>query len=194
MLDLKHIFAYYFLCLIFKRHCITKRLRINAQIHAPFVRLIDENQEQLGVVSITEALKLAQERGYDLAEVAPNVTPPVCKLLDYGKYQYRQSKIEQKHRSKQHKAEIKGIRLSLRTGDHDLLVKVNHAERFIKDGHTVKVALIFRGRELAHQDLARDKMFKFYEALKDKVKVEEEPKVQGHNMFMILHPLAGGKP
>lgn len=143
---------------------------------------------------MAEALKLAQERGYDLAEVAPNVTPPVCKLLDYGKYQYRQSKIEQKHRSKQHKAEIKGIRLSLRTGEHDLQVKINHAERFIKDGHTVKVALIFRGRELAHRDLAREKMFKFYEALKDKVKVEEEPKVQGHNMFMILHPIAGGKP
>lgn len=150
------------------------------------MRLIDENQEQLGVISLEEALNLARERGYDLAEVAPNISPPVCKLLDYGKYLYRQNKIEQKHRSKQ-KSEVKGVRLSIRTGEHDMEVKMRKAEEFLKDGHTVKLTIIFKGREMAHKDIAREKMFKFAEGLQHIAKIEEAPKSQGYTMIMILH-------
>ncbi len=135
-------------------------------------------------------MRLAEEQGFDLVEVAPNIVPPVCKLIDYGKFQYRQRKIEQKHRQKQPHHEIKGIRLSIRTGSHDLQVKINQAEKFLRQGHTIKVSLIFRGREMAHRSLALEKMTQFSEALKTIARLEAEPKAQGYSMNMILHPLS----
>lgn len=150
--------------------------------------MISDTGEQLGIVSIENALAMAEEKGLDLAEVAPNVSPPVCKIIDYGKYQYHQKKIETKHRKMQKKAEIKGIRLGFKTGDHDLETKMNQAKKFLTAGNVVKVALIFRGREAMYKHLAEDKMAKFYEGLKDVCVPESSPKNQGNVLIMVLTP------
>jgi len=154
----------------------------------PSVRLIDENDGQLGLKTLEEALKLAQEAELDLVEVAPKANPPVCKILDYGKYLYRQNKIEQKHKKMQKQAEMKGIRLSLRIDQHDLETKVNQARNFLVNHNSVKVAMVFRGREAAHADLAKTKLDFFVDSLKDIARVEQMPKRQGNAMFMILVP------
>ena len=183
------IFSKIPLALVFKPFFIsTKRIRINAQIRVPQVRLIDEDDNQVGVVNLDEALKMAKEREYDLAEVSPKSDPPVCKLMDYGKHLYHQKKVDQKHRRMQKKAEMKGVRLSLRTDAHDLETKAMQAKKFLEGGSTLKVVLIFRGREARHGDLAKEKMEKFYELVKDFSKVELAPKRQGNTMLMILLP------
>lgn len=166
----------------------TKKIRINERIWAPKVRLIDEKGNQVGVISREEALRMAKDRGFDLAEVSPNSDPPVCKLLDFGKYLYHQKKVEQKHRKMQKKAEIKGVRLSLRTDSHDLETKAQQAKKFLGEGSSLKVVLIFKGREASHSDLAREKMEKFYEFLQEIAKMEQAPKRQGNTMMMILLP------
>ncbi|EKD93567.1 MAG: hypothetical protein ACD_28C00115G0007 [uncultured bacterium] len=168
---------------------IAKALRVNDQIRARTVRLIDDNDEQLGIKSIEDARRLATEKETDLVEVAPNVNPPVCKLMDYGKYLYRQKKLEQKQRAKSKKSEVKGIRLSLRTDTHDLETKIKKAKQFLGDGHSLKIALIFKGRELSHFDLAVEKMNKVVNALTEVAKVDQPPKKQGYNLFAILSPL-----
>ncbi len=131
---------------------------------------------------------LAKERGFDLVEVSPQANPPVCRLIDFGKFLYRQRKLDQKHKAMQKKSEVKGIRVSLRTDKHDIEVKVRKAREFLKDGNSVKVALIFKGREITHYDLGLAKMHEVKEALKDVAKVDQEPKRQGYNLFMILSP------
>lgn len=122
-------------------------------------------------------------------EVAPNVNPPVCKLMDYGKYLYRQKKLEQKQRAKQKKSEVKGIRLSLRTDQHDIQTKIKKARQFLEEGHSIKISLIFKGRELSHFDLAVEKMRTVMTGLSDVAKVDQAPKKQGFNLFAILSPL-----
>lgn len=153
------------------------------------MRLISKEDDQLGIMGIEKAMELAKEAGKDLVEVSPNATPPVCRIMDYGKFLYRQKKLDQKHKSKQKKHEVKGIRLSLRTGDHDLDVKIKRARRFLEEGNSLKVTLIFRGREVTQYDLAVEKMLRVKEALKDMAKCDQEPKKQGYNLFMILSPL-----
>ncbi len=140
-------------------------------------------------MAIEDALAKAQEKEIDLVEVSPNSKPPVCKLMDYGKYRYKQKKIDQKHRKMQKQTEVKGVRMGFRTDDHDIEVKRKQAERFLKARNMVKVALIFRGRELAHVDLAKKKLNKFAEDLSDLANVEEGPKRQGNNLIMILTPI-----
>lgn len=142
----------------------------------------------MGIVSIESALALAEQKMLDLAEVAPNVRPPVCKIMDYGKYQYHQKKIETKHRKMQKKAEIKGIRLGFKTGDHDIETKIKQAKKFLEEGNAVKVALIFKGREAMYRNLAEDKMKKFYDGLKDICALEAPPKNQGNVLIMVLTP------
>jgi translation initiation factor IF-3 len=138
---------------------------------------------------LEEALQLATEHGLDLVEVAPMANPPVCKILDFGKYQYRQRKIEQKHKRMQKQAEMKGLRLSLRIDKHDLDTKVRQARGFLEDRNSVKVTLVFKGREASHSELGREKLIYFIEGLKDIAQVEEQPKKQGNSMFMVLTPL-----
>ena len=167
---------------------ISKQLRINRQIRVPVVRLIDENEEQLGEKSLEEAIALAEERGLDLVEVAPLAKPPVCKLLDFGKYIYRQKKIEQKHKRMQKQAEMKGIRISLRIDGHDLEIKAKQARRFLEDRNSVKVTLVFKGREAAHEDLGKAKLDKFIEYVKDIATLEQAPKKQGSSLIMVLTP------
>ncbi len=175
--------------MVLKFTCISKKLRVNKDIKAPTVRLIGDDGEQFGIVSLEKAIALANEKGLDLAEVAPNVNPPVCKIMDYGKYQYHQRKVDTKQRKMQKKAEIKGVRVGFKTGDHDLAVKAKQARKFLEDRNTVKVVLIFRGREAAYKDLAIEKLTKFYEGLKDVSTLEAPPKGQGNSLIMILTPL-----
>lgn len=140
-------------------------------------------------MGIQKAMEMAKEAGVDLVEVSPQAHPPVCRLMDFGKFLYRQKKQEQKHKAMQKKSEVKGIRISLRTDKHDIQVKVNKAREFLEYGHSIKVTLIFRGREVTHYGLALEKMIEIKEALKDVAKVDAEPKKQGYNLFMILSPL-----
>jgi len=136
-----------------------------------------------------KARALAKEHLSDLVEVSPTVHPPVCRIMDFGKYLYRQRKLEQKHKAAQKSREIKGIRLSLRTGEHDIEVKLNQCRRFLKDGNSLKFTLIFRGREATHYELGLAKMTFIKEALKEETKIDQEPKKQGYNLIMILSPL-----
>lgn len=154
----------------------------------PTVRLIDENEEQVGIVGIEKALQMARERELDLVEVAPNANPPVCKILDFGKFLYRQKKQEQKQKKAQKQGEVKGIRLSMRTDTHDLQVKAEKAKDFLKNRNLVKVAMILRGRELAHINLARDKMNLFITMLAESGQPEELPKKQGNNLIAMILP------
>ena len=167
---------------------ISKNNRINEQIRAPLIRLIDENDEQLGEMSSAEALQMARERELDLVEVAPLAKPPVCKILDYGKFLYRQNKIEQKHKRMKKKTEMKTIRLSLRIDEHDLDVKAKQARGFLEEGNSVKVNLMFKGREMAHEDLGMQKVQAFFDRIKDAAAVEAPAKKQGNSINMVLSP------
>ena len=132
---------------------------------------------------------MAAEHELDLVEVAPKANPPVCKLLDYGKYLYRQRKIDQKHKKMQKQAEMKGIRISFSIDKHDIETKVRQARGFLEDRNSVKVTMIFKGREASHSELGRAKLLMFLEELKDVGQVEDPPKLQGNSMFMVLVPL-----
>lgn len=139
-------------------------------------------------MAIEKALEIAKEKDLDLAEVAPNVNPPVCKIMDYGKYRYHQKKVDTKHRKKQKKTEVKGVRIGFKTGEHDLEIKSKQARKFLEGRNSVKVSLIFKGREAAYKDLAKEKMLKFYEGMEDICTIETEPKGQGNTLIMILTP------
>lgn len=132
---------------------------------------------------------MANEHGLDLVEVAPKAMPPVCRLMDYGKYLYRQNKIEQKHKKMQKQGEMKSIRISFSIDKHDLETKIRQARGFLESRNSVKVLLMFKGREASHSDLGKAKLQQFIEILKDIAQVEEQPKLQGNTMFMILVPL-----
>lgn len=173
---------------LIQNYISNKRLRINEAIKSPTVRLIGAEGEQLGIMGTDKARSIALESGLDLAEVAPNVNPPVCKVMDYGKYQYHQKKVDTKHRKTQKKTEVKGVRMGFKTGDHDIKVKAKQAEKFLAAGNAVKVSLIFRGRESMFKDLATEKMKKFHEILEDVAVLESEPKKQGNTLIMILNP------
>ena len=152
------------------------------------VRVIDDEGQQLGILPIQEALRLAFERNLDLVEVAPNAVPPVCRLLDFGKYQYERQKKEREDRKKQKVIEIKEIRLRPRTGEHDIDVKVRQTLSFLEEGSKVKVAVRFRGREITHPEIARDQLDTFVERVGDAAVIEVQPSMEGRNLFMLLSP------
>lgn len=137
---------------------------------------------------IEKALAMAQEQQTDLVEVSPKANPPVCKLMDYGKYLYKIKKQDQKHKKMAKKTEVKGVRLGVSIGQHDLDVKVKQAERFLKDRNIVKVVIIFKGRELMHKDLGREKMLEFAEILKDIADIDSPPRHAGYQTVMVLSP------
>lgn len=188
-LDFHSCFPYYPAAFFIRnKFYITKRLRINLRITAPTVRLIGSQGEQLGIVSIEKAKELAAKEELDLAEVAPKANPPVCKILDYGKYQYHQKKVETKHRRMQKKTEVKGVRMGFKTGEHDMQVKARQAQKFLEQGNAVKVALLFRGREAVYKDLATEKMMKFFQNIEGVGNMDQPPKKQGNALIMILTP------
>jgi translation initiation factor IF-3 len=159
---------------------------INEQIRDKEVRLIGEEGQQLGVMSAKEAMKLAEEAGLDLVKIAPTATPPVCKIVDYGKYKYEQLRKEKEARKKQKIVEIKEIRLSPNIDTNDLNTKVSAARKFLEKGNKVKVTLRFRGREMAHMNNSKHILDDFAESLKDIAVVDKAPKVEGRSMTMFL--------
>ena len=166
----------------------SKELEINGQIRDREVRLIGADGEQKGVVSIQVAMRAAEEAGLDLVKIAPQAVPPVCKVLDYGKYRFEQSKCEKENRKNQRVIEIKEIRLSLNIDTHDFETKVNHAHKFLKAGNKVKVSIRFRGREMAHQDLGAQIMHRIRDELAEEAQIELQPKLEGRQMIMVLAP------
>jgi len=151
--------------------------------------VIDTDGKQLGILPISKALQIADEKGLDLVEIAPQAKPPVCKIIDFGKFQYEQQKRDKLQKKKQHVTILKEIRLHPNTDTHDFNFKARHAENFIKDGNKVKVSVIFKGRELAYKDHGKELLIKFVERLKDVAKVENEIKFEGRTMHTILTPL-----
>ncbi|MDX1522639.1 MAG: translation initiation factor IF-3, partial [Anaerolineae bacterium] len=161
---------------------------MNRQITAPEVRLIDDEGGQLGVMPTEEAIRIAEERDTDLVEVAPQAKPPVCRLMDYGKFLYEAQKRERDARKSQVKVEIKEIRLRPKTGEHDIQYKLENARKFLTRGAKVKVRLRFRGREVTHPEVGRDLMARVAEELSDVSVVEKQPSMEGMTMLMILGP------
>jgi len=170
---------------------IAKDLRVNERIRAREVRLIDENGGQVGVVSFREALETARERGLDVIEVSPTANPPVCRIMDYGKYKYELGKREREAQKKQKMTEIKGIRMRPGTDEHDFQFKLRNAVRFLKDGHKVKVTVIFRSREFTHPEFARESLGRMAEVVKEENvgTVEKSASMEGRTMTMILAPI-----
>lgn len=163
-------------------------LRVNRDIRAQQVRLIDENGQMVGVMSVPEALRMAEDRGLDLLEIAPNAQPPTCKIMDYGKYKYEEKKKAAASRKNQVIVVIKEIQMRPRTDQHDFETKMKHARRFLLDGDKVKVNLRFMGREMAHQETGLAVIHKAIEYVKDLAIVEAPPKTEGKNMFTMLAP------
>ncbi len=160
--------------------------RINEQIRAPQIRLIGASGEMIGVVTVPEALRAAEAAGLDLVEISPNADPPVCKILDYGKYKYEQQKKAAEARKNQKIVDIKEIKIRPTIGDHDYGVKLRSARRFLEEGDKVKITLRLRGREMAHQDLAMEVLQRMKKDLADLSKVEQEPKMEGRQAIMVL--------
>jgi translation initiation factor IF-3 len=170
-----------------------KTTRVNQQIRVREVRVIDEEGNQLGVLPIQDAMHLAYERNLDLVEVAPNAVPPVCRLLDYGKYQYEKQKKDREARKAQKIIEIKEIRLRPRTGEHDLDTKVRQALSFLDEGSKVKVAVRFRGREITHPEIAREQLEEFAGKVGSAAVIEAQPSMEGRNLFMLFSPNPANK-
>jgi translation initiation factor IF-3 len=162
--------------------------RVNNQIRISPVRLVDSGGEQLGIVSIEEARTAAAGRGLDLVEVAPTARPPVCRIMDYGKYKYEQARKAKESKKKQHQVRIKEIKLRPKIEEHDLNFKAGHARRFLVEGNKVKLTMRFRGREMSHSELGQAVLEQFAEALSDLGQVEERPRMEGRNMTMVLAP------
>ena len=169
---------------------IATELMINEAIRDREVRLIDENGEQLGVMPTQQALALAEERGLDLAKIQPSAVPPVCKLLDYDKYRYEQSKRERENRKNQRVVDIKEVQLSATIEENDVNTKAKMAIRFLENGDKVKVSIRFRGRQFTHSEIGMKVMLVFAERCKDVSMVERRPLLDGRNMIMILAPKA----
>jgi translation initiation factor IF-3 len=162
--------------------------RVNEDIRVPQVRLIDQDGEMVGVMSARDALMRAYDAGLDLLEISPNAVPPVCKILDYGKYKYEQQKKANEARKKQKIVEIKEVKVRPNIDDHDYDVKMRAMKSFIGEGDKVKVTLRFRGREMAHQDLGIKVLERIRQELGETIKVEQMPRLENRQMIMVLAP------
>ena len=162
--------------------------RINGAIRVPKVRCIDPEGEQLGVIDTIEAIQKAEDFGLDLVEVQPNADPPVCKILDYGKFKYEAQKRANEARKKQKIIEVKEIKLRPNIDEHDYQVKMRNVQKFLNSGDKVKVTLRFRGREMAHQELGANVLTRVREETVEFAKVEAMPKLEGRQMIMVLAP------
>jgi translation initiation factor IF-3 len=172
-----------------EKTAISTNFRHNEQIRISPIRVVNDKEEQMGVISTAEALRMAREAGMDLVEVAPNARPPVCRIMDYGKWRYQQQKKEDKSRASSRGGQLKELKLrTCRIGDHDLGIKINHARDFLKEGNKVQFTLQFRGREMAHMDLGRAIFKKVKEELAMVSKVERDSKMEGRRMTMVLQP------
>ncbi len=166
-------------------------LRINRNITAREVRLIGSDGTKFGIVSIHEAIKIAGEEGLDLVEVSADSSPPVCKLIDYGRYKYDSKRKAQEAKKKQTSVKVKEVQLSLKIGMNDLFVKLNNAHRFLKSGNKAKIVLTFKGREMAYRDMGQKMLDKIVNMFDGIAMVELAPRLEGRRMAMILAPLSG---
>jgi translation initiation factor IF-3 len=173
---------------------ISRDVRINREIRAKEVRVIDPEGKQLGVLAVVEALRAAASFELDLVEVSPKSDPPVCRIMDYGKFKYQQSKKSHDARKRQVVVHLKEVKMRPKTEEHDFQFKLRHIERFLKEGNKTKITIVFRGRELAHPDLGRNMLGRVTEEAKEWGKVEQLPKFEGRNFTMILAPLQSLKP
>jgi translation initiation factor IF-3 len=159
-------------------------------IRAREVRVIGQEGEQLGILSVRDAQQLAEEQSLDLVEVAPDAKPPVCRIMDFGKYKYQQSKRLQQAKKKQKVISVKEIKLRPKTEEHDYQFKTQHVRRFLQDGHKTKVTVVFRGREIAHSELGRRMLDRIAADMGDVGTIEQTPQQEGRNMSMVLSPRA----
>lgn len=161
---------------------------INENIRFPKIRLIDSDGSQLGIMSPSQAMDLAEERELDLVLVSDKADPPVCRIIDYGKYKFEQEKRAREARKRQHNAEVKEVKMRYKIDDHDYNVRVKHAQRFLKAGDKVKATVMFRGREIQHTDLAEELLKQMAKDLEDVAEIQQAPKREGRNMMMLLSP------
>lgn len=179
------IFCYIWRCLTIS----AKELIINDDIRVKEIRMLDEDNGQLGIMSLNDAKAYAYDRGLDLVLIAPNATPPVCRAMDYGKYRYELDKREKEAKKKQQTVEVKEVQLSCRIDTHDFETKANRAIKFLQDGNKVRVCLRFRGREIAHQELGKEMLAKFEEAVAEVGAVDKKPTLEGRQMIMFVNPV-----
>jgi translation initiation factor IF-3 len=170
------------------RNIADKYIRINERIRVPQVRLIDTTGEQIGIVPTREALRMALEKGFDLVEISPTAKPPVCKIMDYGKYKYELNKKAKSAKKKQHIIQMKEMRLRPKIEEHDYQFKLKHIQEFLKEGNKVKVFVEFRGREMAHQELGHKIIQRLEEDLKDLGIIEQKAKMEGRNLSLTFMP------
>ncbi|MAV70725.1 MAG: translation initiation factor IF-3 [Candidatus Marinimicrobia bacterium] len=164
-----------------------QKQRVNKEIKADKVRLISEKGEQLGIVSLEDALNRTFDSGLDLIEIAPDGSPPVCKIVDYGKLKYEKKKKQQQSRKRQHVIKVKEIRLRPTIDEHDLMTKLNQGKKFLADGAKLKITLMFRGREMSRIDLGRDVMERVFQELEDVAEIEKDIPLEGRRMSVILN-------
>ena len=164
--------------------------QLNEEIRDNEIRLIGSTGEQLGIMSAAQALSIADEQGLDLVKISPQANPPVCRLMDYGKFRFEQSKREKEARKNQHVVEIKEVRMSPGIDIGDFNTKLKNAQKFLSEGNRVKVSVRFRGREMAHTEIGRDLLLKFAEQSSDVANLEKEPKMEGRSMSIFLAPKA----
>lgn len=173
---------------------IVRDVRVNREIRAKEVRVIDPEGKQLGILPIVEALRTAYNFELDLVEVSPKSDPPVCRIMDYGKFKYQQRKKDQEAKKKQAVIHLKEVKMRPKTEEHDFQFKLRHIERFLKEGNKIKVTIVYRGRELAHPELGKNMLTRIVEETKEWGRVEQEPKFEGRNCVMVLAPLLTQKP
>ncbi len=173
---------------------IVKDVRINREIRAREVRVIDPDGKQLGVLPLYEALRTASSLELDLVEVSPKAEPPVCRIMDYGKFKYQQRKKDQEAKKRQAIIHMKEVKMRPKTEAHDFQFKVRNIERFLKEGNKIKVTMVFRGREMAHTDIGKNLLIRVVDAIKEWGKVEQDPRFEGRNCVMLLTPTQVPKP
>jgi len=170
------------------RGIAAKFIRVNERIRVPQVRLIDTTGEQIGIIPTREALKIALDKGYDLVEISPTAKPPVCKIMNYGKYKYELNKKAKSSKKKQHVIHLKEMRLRPKIEEHDYQFKLRHVREFLEKGHKVKVFVQFRGREMAHQELGHNILQRLEENLRDLGIVEQKAKFEGRSLSLTFTP------
>ncbi|MFN3360157.1 MAG: translation initiation factor IF-3 [Pseudanabaenaceae cyanobacterium] len=161
---------------------------INERIRFPQIRVIDEDGTQLGIMTPKEAMAIADEKELDLVLVGEKADPPVCRIMDYGKFKFEKEKRAKEAKKKQHTSEVKEVKMRYKIEEHDYQVRINSAQRFLKEGDKVKATVMFRGREIQHADLARELLNRMANDLKDIAEVQQAPKQEGRNMTMIMAP------
>jgi len=169
---------------------INEKLRVNRQIRISPVRVITPDGEQAGILPIERAMEIAEEQGLDLVEVAPLARPPVCRIMDYGKFKYEEQRQAREARKRQHHVQIKEVKMRPGIEDHDFDFKTRHARRFLEEGNKVKLTMMFRGRQMAHPEFGRQVLDRVSAMLQDVSKVEQHPQLEGRSMVMVLAPTA----